>query len=151
MDGGKRGEEENQSLPCLWVVSQDVEEGVDAGFELPGGEYVREVGDVALPSAPHTHKKKNRLVYDSTCRSTTIPGCSEWTFESTELKVKRDLCVRFCFECLCVCLNWKNRGEGYPPPPPQSSTAGAAGAAGLESLTFIPLQVNHYSSSPDKR
>lgn len=39
------------SSPGLWVISQDIEKGVDAGFELPGSKNVREMGNVALPPA----------------------------------------------------------------------------------------------------
>lgn len=45
-------------LPSLWVISQDVEEGVDSRFKLPGSEYVREVGDVAFPSVEHKRDKR---------------------------------------------------------------------------------------------
>lgn len=37
------------SSPGLWVISEDVEKGVDAGFELPGSKNVREMGNVAFP------------------------------------------------------------------------------------------------------
>lgn len=35
--------------PGLWVISQDIEEGVDAGFELPGSKNVGEMGNIAFP------------------------------------------------------------------------------------------------------
>lgn len=37
------------SSPGLWVVSEDIEKGVDASFELPGSKNVREMGNVAFP------------------------------------------------------------------------------------------------------
>lgn len=37
------------SSPGLRVVSEDVEEGVDAGFELPGSKNVGEMGNIAFP------------------------------------------------------------------------------------------------------
>lgn len=37
------------SSPGLWVIAEDIEEGVEAGFELPGSKYVGEMGNVALP------------------------------------------------------------------------------------------------------
>lgn len=47
---GNRGSERTESSsPGLWVIPQDVEEGVDAGFELPGSKNVGEMGDVAFP------------------------------------------------------------------------------------------------------
>lgn len=39
------------SSPGLWVISKDIEKGVHAGFELPGSENVREMGNVAFPPA----------------------------------------------------------------------------------------------------
>lgn len=44
------------SSPGLWVVSEDVEKGVNPGFELPGSKNVGEMGNVALPPAG---QKKN--------------------------------------------------------------------------------------------
>lgn len=38
-----------ETSPGLRVVSEDIEKGVDAGFELPGSKNVREMGNVALP------------------------------------------------------------------------------------------------------
>lgn len=37
------------SSPGLWVISEDIEKGVDAGFELPGSKNVGEMGNVAFP------------------------------------------------------------------------------------------------------
>lgn len=37
------------SSPGLWVISEDIEKGVDSGFELPGSKNVGEVGNVAFP------------------------------------------------------------------------------------------------------
>lgn len=37
------------SSPGLRVISEDIEEGVDAGFELPGSKNVGEMGNVAFP------------------------------------------------------------------------------------------------------
>lgn len=37
------------SSPGLWVISEDIEEGVNAGFELPGSKNVGEMGNVAFP------------------------------------------------------------------------------------------------------
>lgn len=38
-----------RSSPGLWVISEDIEEGVDAGFELPGSKNVGEMGNIAFP------------------------------------------------------------------------------------------------------
>lgn len=37
------------SSPGLWVISEDIEKGVDAGFELPRSKNVGEMGNVAFP------------------------------------------------------------------------------------------------------
>lgn len=37
------------SSPGLGVISEDIEKGVDAGFELPGSKNVGEMGNVAFP------------------------------------------------------------------------------------------------------
>lgn len=37
------------SSPGLWVISEDIEKGVNAGFELPGSKNVGEMGNVTFP------------------------------------------------------------------------------------------------------
>lgn len=37
------------SSPGLWVISEDIEKGVNTGFELPGSKNVGEMGNVAFP------------------------------------------------------------------------------------------------------
>lgn len=44
------------SSPGLWVISEDVEEGVDAGFKLPGSKNVGEMGNIAFPPVEREDK-----------------------------------------------------------------------------------------------
>lgn len=44
------------SSPGLWVIAENVEEGVDTGFELPGSKNVREVGNIAFPPVEREDK-----------------------------------------------------------------------------------------------
>lgn len=44
--------------PGLWVVSEDVEEGVYAGFELPGSKNIGEMGNIAFPPVERERERR---------------------------------------------------------------------------------------------
>lgn len=58
------------SSPGLWVVSEDIEKGVDAGFELPRSKNVREMRDVAFPPVGEkTSSIRQKHLHDNIRRS----------------------------------------------------------------------------------
>lgn len=78
MCGGiKRGSISWTSSPGLRVISEDIEKGVDAGFELPGSKNVREMGNVALPPVRQkTGVIRQQLHNRATAGSAPIRGFS---------------------------------------------------------------------------
>lgn len=64
------------ALPCLWVVTQYVEEGVYVGSKLPCSKNIRKVGDITFPSV---RREKKTLSYVQAKSHTKLYIClCEW-------------------------------------------------------------------------
>lgn len=77
---------ETKSSPGLWVVSQDVEKGVDAGFELPGSENVREMRNVAFPPG----REKNTVLIRGEEKKTSTHSRGRCAPSNEELRGEGD-------------------------------------------------------------